>query len=319
MKTFAIAALVASTQALSEIESSFLGYISQFGKTYSTMAEYEHRLHQFAQKTTLINEHNATESSYKLGYNQFSDWTQEEYEAILTLQSEGNHVATDDFDGTLHPLAASPKDWRNSGCVNAIKDQGQCGSCWAFSTQSAMESAHCIKTGKLDSFSEQELVDCDTTCSGCNGGLQSRAYRWLESHYEMSESSYRYTARDGSCKYSSSNNTGVKCTGYHSVTADDPTAMKNALAGRPLSVSIQANKYCFQSYSSGIFDDTSCGTRLDHATNVVGWGEEGSTEYWIMRNSWGKSWGENGYMKLKIVSGKGICGIQMEPQYPTTN
>jgi len=135
----------------------------------------------------------------------------------------------------------------------------------------------------------------------------------------MYESSYKYTARDGSCKYSSSSASSVKTTGYTWVTADSPSAMKTALNNHVLSVAIQANKYAFQTYSSGIFSDSTCGTRLDHATNVVGWGTSAGTDYWIMRNSWGKYWGESGYMQLEIVSGKGICGIQMEPVYTTTN
>lgn len=134
----------------------------------------------------------------------------------------------------------------------------------------------------------------------------------------MSESSYPYTARNGSCKWSSSN-TGVTASGYTNVSANSPTAMKTALNTKPLSVSIEADKYVFQAYSSGIFTSTTCGTNLDHATNVVGWGTSGSTDYWIMRNSWGTSWGESGYMRLQIVNGNGLCGIQMEPLYPNTN
>jgi len=135
----------------------------------------------------------------------------------------------------------------------------------------------------------------------------------------MSESSYPYTAKDGTCKYSSSNNTGVNCTGWANVTPNDPNAMKAQLAKSALAVAIEADKRVFQSYTSGVFTSTSCGTNLDHATNVVGWGTESGMDYWLMRNSWGTSWGEQGYMKLEIVSGAGICGIQSDPQYATAN
>lgn len=166
-------------------------------------------------------------------------------------------------------------------------------------------------------MSEQQLVDCVRTCYGCNGGLQQRAFSYLNTHYAMSEASYPYTGVDGTCTYSTSDNTGIYAPGYTWVTADDPDAMKAALANSyALSVSIQANQYSFQAYTSGIFTNTRCGTNLDHATVVVGWGQEGSTEYWIMRNSWGVTWGEEGYMKIEIVSGHGLCGIQMEPLYP---
>ena len=132
----------------------------------------------------------------------------------------------------------------------------------------------------------------------------------------MSQASYPYTARDGTCKYSATN-TGIKATGYVNVTANNSTAMKSALAGRPLSVSIEADKAVFQNYASGVFNSSLCGTTLDHAVIVVGWGVSGTTEYWTVRNSWGSSWGEKGYIRMAITSGSGICGVQSEPLYPT--
>merc|ERR1711957_596388 len=133
-------------------------------------------------------------------------------------------------------------------------------------------------------------------------------FQYFESHYAMYESSYRYTAKDGTCKYSSSNTSGVKTSSWSNVSADSPTSMKSALNSHVLSVAIEADK--------SVFHSTRCGTSLDHATNVVGWGTDSSYgDYWLMRNSWGKSWGDKGYMKLQIISGKGLCGIQMEPQY----
>jgi len=212
---------------------------------------------------------------------------------------------------------ATPINWVSKGAVNAIKDQKQCGSCWAFSAVSAMESAHKIKSGKLLSFAEQQLVDCSSAGS-CNGGNVGAAFKYYEGKGAMAESKYTYTARNGTCKYSSSN-TGVKSTGHKSVTSNDPSAMKSALAGRPLSVGVAADSSAFGNYKSGIFNSSSCGTSLDHATVVVGWGSSGGTDYWIMRNSWGTSWGEKGYMRLAIVSGAGICGIQKDASYPTTN
>jgi len=128
---------------------------------------------------------------------------------------------------------------------------------------------------------------------------------------------YPYHAVGATCKYNAASATAAKTIGYTNVATKNPTAMKTALASQPLSVSIEADKSVFQSYSSGIFNSASCGTGLDHATNVVGWGTSGTTEYWIMRNSWGTSWGEKGYMRLQIVDGAGICGIQLEPLYPT--
>lgn len=132
----------------------------------------------------------------------------------------------------------------------------------------------------------------------------------------MTQASYPYKAVKGTCKYSSSN-TGKGTTGYVNVAANNSTAMKSALAGRPLAVSIEADRAVFQNYASGIFNSTACGTNLDHAVIVVGWGTSGSTEYWTVRNSWGTSWGERGYIRIAITSGAGICGVQMQPLYPS--
>jgi cathepsin L len=291
------AAAVGVVSASSEIESAFLGYITQYGKSYSSVAEYEHRFEQFARNHLKVIAHNQTQSQYTLGHNKMSDWTEAEYKAMLTHEpmpeSEKNYE--------YHPEPAGESngtiDWRNKGAVNAIKDQGQCGSCWAFSSVCAMEGAHKVSKGKLESFAEQQLVDCSTANYGCNGGWQYKAFSWYKSHSAEYEANYKYTARNGNCK-SSQGASGVKASGYTNVAANNVSQMKAALAKSVLSVSIEADQYSFQAYRSGIFNSSSCGTSLDHATNVVGWGSSGSTDYWIMRNSWGTSWGEKGYMRL---------------------
>jgi len=301
---------------MSEIESAVLGYITEFGKSYSNMAEYEHRLANFAQKHSVIRAHNAENVDYKLGHNKMSDWTEEEYKSVLTYKP--NMVETTAaFEAS--PLGYSPVDWRQSSCLSPVQDQGQCGSCWAFSSVASMENKYCAQNGTLYKLSEQQLVDCVNLCFGCNGGNAALAFRYWESHNAMSESSYPYTAKDGTCAYSSSSATPVKAVSYTGVTADSPDSMKAALVNNIMSVAIQANQLSFQLYSSGVFTNTNCGTQLDHATNVVGWGTEGSMDYWIMRNSWGSSWGESGYMRLEIVAGVGLCGIQMQPNFPVAN
>jgi len=132
----------------------------------------------------------------------------------------------------------------------------------------------------------------------------------------MAQTSYPYKGVGGSCKYSSTN-TGVKTTGSVSVSSNNATAMKSALAGRPLSVLIEADKSVFQNYKSGIFNSSACGTNLDHAVILVGWGTSGGTDYWTVRNSWGTTWGEKGYIRMAITSGAGVCGVQSQPLYPT--
>jgi len=168
MKSFIALALVGAVSATSEVESAFLGYITQYGKSYGTVAEYQFRLEQFARNHASVVEHNLTDSSFKLGFNKMSDWSEEEYKKLLTHktmpESDKNYVV---FDTNA---VANSVDWIAAGAVNGIKDQGQCGSCWSFSAAAALEGSHKIKSGSLLSFSEQQLVDCSTANYGCNGG-----------------------------------------------------------------------------------------------------------------------------------------------------
>jgi C1A family cysteine protease len=248
-----------------------------------------------------------------------SDWTEEEYKSILTYMPEEEHIANDGFDANANTAVPNAVNWVTAGAVTPIKNQGGCGSCWAFSTISAMESAHYVASGRLISMSEQQLVDCNTASHGCNGGNTGNSFDYFKTHKTMTEASYPYTHVDGTCKYNANSNTGVICKDWISVTDSSSSAMKTALAKAPLAVTIEADQKVFQSYKSGIFNDVSCGTQKDHATNVVGWGTASGVEYWLMRNSWGTGWGESGYMRIKIVDGIGICGIQKGAKQPTTN
>lgn len=181
-----------------------------------------------------------------------------------------------------------------------------------------METAWCQDHNELLKLSEQQLVDCVKLCLGCNGGNASTAWHYLTTHYAVAEDDYAYTALTGTCTYDDKTYTKVEAASTHTVTSTSPDAMKEALQNTIMSVAIEADQLCFQFYSTGIFTNTNCGTSLDHATNVVGWGIDSDTgmEYWIMRNSWGATWGESGYMNVEIVDGNGLCGIQMQPNYP---
>jgi len=225
---------------------------------------------------------------------------------------------------TFDEANASPINWVTKGAVTPVKNQGGCGSCWAFSTTGAIEGAHFIKTGKLLSFSEQQLVDCSTANHGCNGGNQIAAFKYLETAKAELESVYPYTSGStkvaGKCQYKQSSATAVNVSSYAKVTTENVTQMKAALATQPLAVSIEADQKVFQSYKSGVLDSTSCGTNLDHAVLAVGWGTDSSAgDYWLVKNSWGTGWGDNGYVKLAIVSGAGICGVQKVPETVATN
>ena len=208
-------------------------------------------------------------------------------------------------------------NWVTAGAVTPVKDQGHCGSCWSFSSTGALEGAWFVKTGELLSFSEKQLVDCVKACFGCNGGNQTLAFHYYTSHFPMSEAVYPYQPVGGTCQYDVNNSyQNIQVTGSVQVGQNSIAALQSALASQPIAVSIEADTLVFQSYTSGVLDSAACGTSLDHAVLAVGYGVENGLNYWLVKNSWGTSWGDNGYIKLAAVEGEGICGVQMVPVYP---
>ena len=221
-------------------------------------------------------------------------------------------------------------DWVKNGAVTPVKNQGQCGSCWSFSTTGALEGAYYIKNGVLDSFSEQQLVDCDTRKNGgkdmgCNGGLMDNAFSWIEKNGGLcTEEDYAYTSGTtktaGTCDTSCTVVSGSEIISYTDVKANSDNDMMSALAQQPVSIAIQADQKDFQLYNSGVFTG-SCGTKLDHGVLVVGYGSLDGEDYYRVKNSWGTTWGDNGYIYLgrgdKFNNGSGQCGMLMQASYPT--
>jgi hypothetical protein len=216
---------------------------------------------------------------------------------------------------------AGSVDWRTKGAVTPVKNQGQCGSCWAFSTTGSVEGAVAIKTGKLTSVSEQQLVDCSGAegNQGCNGGLMDYAFEYIIKNGGLdTESDYAYTARDGSCNAAKAATKASSISSYKDVAHNSEAQLIAAVTQQPVSVAIEADQSGFQLYKSGVFSGP-CGTQLDHGVLAVGYNTDSTGKnYWIVKNSWGASWGLQGYILMAQGKGAaGICGINMEPSYPT--
>jgi len=296
-------------------QEEFVAYVKEFGKVY-TSDELFSRFQNFVDNKKVIDAHNAKGLEWTMGVNAFTDLTSKEFsELYLGYKPRQNDFARSQ---NLHvapsaQVLASSLDWRTSGAVTPIKDQGQCGSCWAFSTTGSVEGANKIKSGNLLSVSEQQLVDCAGSSGnqGCNGGLMDDAFEYIIKNGGLgAESAYPYTAKDGKCQ------SGVKSIAtvskYTDVKKNDETGLMSAINIEPVSVAVDAQSW--QTYRSGVLT-TLCGKQLDHGVLLVGYGTDGSTDYWLVKNSWGTSWGEKGYIRL--VRGKNQCGIAEAASYPT--
>jgi cathepsin F len=214
----------------------------------------------------------------------------------------------------LYPKKDLPQnfDWRERGVVSEVKNQGQCGSCWSFSTTGAIESKLAIRTGELVTFSEQQLVDCDKTDDGCKGGLPENAYKYIASAGGIkTDQQYPYKATEGSCSFTT-DKADVQIKGSRKIPADEATMAEALINEGPLSIGL--NAHYMQFYSGGISDPVHCDSQMDHAVLIVGFGVENEVPYWIIKNSWGPDWGEAGY--YRIVRGKGMCGLAQDVTNP---
>ncbi|GAB2303198.1 hypothetical protein Dimus_037195 [Dionaea muscipula] len=314
--------LTSSEQSVREMHEQWM---SQYGRVYKDDAEKEERFKIFKQNLEFIESSNKLNKGYTLGLNAFSDLTNEEFRAShngykrpLKKQASSN-LRPSPFNFTDVPATV---DWTAAGAVTPVKDQGQCGCCWAFSAVAAIEGMSYIKNGALPDCSEQQIVDCDTggNDAGCNGGTPDGAFEYVRSYGGIeSEDAYPYTGSQGSCN-AAANPIIASITGFQDVPANNEEALQQAVASQPVSVAIDASDPSFQSYSSGIYSGP-CSTNLDHAVTVVGYGTDPNSgnPYWIVKNSWGTSWGQQGYiwMQMGLNPPYGVCGIAMQASYPT--
>jgi len=300
----------------------FANWMAENSKSYSN-EEFIYRWNVWRKNLRMIEEHNKSNKTFLLAMNKFGDLTAEEF---ATLYKGLKYDHADHMSKVSHlPReerninAPASWDWREKGAVTQVKNQGQCGSCWSFSTTGSTEGANFLKTGRLVSLSEQNLIDCSAVYGndGCNGGLMDYAYEYIIKNRGIdTEASYPYEGQGPlTCRYNPANS-GGSLVSYTDVASGDEAALLNAAAIEPVSVAIDASKDTFQFYSGGVYYESSCSsTQLDHGVLVVGWGSQNGQDYWIVKNSWGADWGLRGYI-LMARNRQNNCGIATAASYP---
>lgn len=316
---------------------NFLQWSKNFQVSFKDTEQFNKVFQKWADNHEFISKFNSQNHSFTLGHNQFSGMNLAEYKTYVLAYDKPKNDYISYLNVSITPVTALPQEvnWTKAGAVTPVKDQGYCGSCWAFSSTGALEGAFFNKYGKLDSFSEQQLVDCDNLKNGgkdhgCNGGLMDNAFTWITKNGGLcSEYNYPYTSGAtgavGTCQKTCPLVIGSQIGSYVDVKPNSDTDMMNALAKQPVSIAIDAESREFQLYASGVFTAT-CGTTLDHGVLATGYGTLSGLDYYSVKNSWSTTWGQGGYIllgkgidpstKKAYNSGAGQCGMLMSGSYP---
>ena len=310
-------------------EHEFKDFIQTYGKSYNSNTEYSKRFQIFIDNLSYIRHHNSKGDSFILGVNEFTDLTFSEFSSYYLqndLESEeGPENQFQHFEqNEIFNLAGfetipDKVDWRKKGAVTSVKDQGKCGSCWAFAAVGTVESSWFIEKGELITLSEQHLVDCSEPQGnrGCSGGLVTKAYKYIIANKGLAkDKNYPYKTKQSPCKAEKSQKTVASIKSYKFLSSLNTTQLMQAVAKRP--VSVQVDSSTWQHAKGGIITKD-CGIKLNHAVIIVGYDKTGKVPYWIVKNSWGKFWNDEGYIKIAISNAnnnKGLCGINWRPAYP---
>lgn len=315
-------------QSDSEVQTRWNSFKDTHGKTYEPEEE-EMRRKIYETNMKKIDLHNYLYGkgmrSFTLGENEYTDLEHHEFVSIMNGYRRDTNDMYHDNSTYMSPLVTltipDDVDWRTEGYVTPVKNQGQCGSCWSFSATGSLEGQTFRKTGKLISLSEQNLVDCSGKWGndGCNGGLMDNAFQYIKDNNGLdTEDCYPYTAEEGKCHYRK------KCADGHDVgftdlPEGDEDKLKEAVASiGPISIAIDASHESFQLYKGGVYDEPECSsTQLDHGVLIVGYGTDSDTgaDYWLVKNSWGETWGEQGYIKM-TRNKDNQCGVASKASYP---
>ena len=316
---FGLATLAAAFSFLSL--PSFESWVITYNRTYPTTTEFNIRRSIYLHNLIKIAQHNSENHTWTMGVNKFADLSSEEFSQRYAGCYHKISMYIDEDEQLESTALPQSVNWTEQGVVTPVKNQGQCGSCWAFSTTGSTESAWSISKNESVSLSEQQLVDCSGAegNQGCNGGLMDYGFQYIINNNGLTtELNYPYTAKDGTCNKQKSSNIASTISKFRDVPTNSELALMTAIAQQPVSVAVEADQSVFQLYSEGVMTGK-CGTNLDHGVLAVGYGTLNNQDYWLVKNSWGADWGFQGYILLgrgAKYGEKGQCGIQMDPSYP---